>query len=116
MISHEMETQRPKTLLLQRGDPIPVDKILKRSHSDCGTHVIFPDSKIEIGWDCLEEGPPGSSWMSQDFVPHLRNLGEWRAFIIGGKVLYVIHTRYNIEKSVWTSTVVHDYYTLHEIE
>jgi hypothetical protein len=78
LISVKMETQRPKTSLLQRGDPIPQDKVLKRSHSDCGSHVLFPNLTCEIGWDFLEEGLPGSLWMAQEFVPHLCDLGEWR--------------------------------------
>jgi hypothetical protein len=116
LISQKMETQRPKTSPIQRGEPIPRDKVLKRSSSDCGTHVLFPNPRSEIGWDSLEEGPPGSLWVAQEFVPHLRDLGEWRVCIVGGIVLYVVHTRYNSSKGVWTFRAVDRYYSLKEIE
>lgn len=114
-ISEVMNTGRPKTTKLQRGQLLPEGMVLKRTHSDCGIHVFIPSEVGTVTWDRLEEGPPSSSWISQEYTIHLRNLGEWRAIIVDGKLLYVVHTVCNPSKGLWKWSKVDRYYSLEEI-
>lgn len=114
-ISEAMETGRPKTTKLRSNKPLPEGTVIKRTHSDCGTHVFIPGEDESMTWDDLDQGPPGSSWMSQDYAVHLRNLGEWRAIVVDGKLLYVVHTVYNRSKGIWKWKKVDRYCSLDEI-
>ena len=109
-------TFRPATKQLIPGDPIPANAVIKRSHSDCGQHVIMPDESGR-DWESINQMPhvPDAIWFAQVYVPTLRTLGEWRVFIIGGHPAFVVHTRYNTDKSVWIRELVDTYYLLEEI-
>ncbi|KAF8230020.1 hypothetical protein L208DRAFT_1378702 [Tricholoma matsutake] len=100
---------------LQRGQPLPQGMVLKRTQSDCGIHIFIPGEHPTMMWDMLKEGPPGSSWISQEYAMHLRKLGEWRAIIVDGKLLYVVHTICNPSKKLWKWSMVDRYYSLGKI-
>jgi hypothetical protein len=115
-IASQMKVGRPKTTMLKRGDPIPEETVLKRTHSDCGSQVILPKAgRHPAKWDKLQEGPPGSVWMSQEFVGHLRECGEWRVVMVGGKILYVVHTVYDKGRKCWNFVEVKRFLSLDEI-
>jgi len=52
--------------------------------------------------------------MVQEYVESLAAIGEWRAFIIGGKIEAVVHT-YKVKGNDWNGKAVQDYLTLQEI-
>ncbi|KAG9311147.1 hypothetical protein JVU11DRAFT_8210 [Chiua virens] len=85
----------PHTRILKDGDAIPPDAVLKRSHSECSKHVILPSApKTKRTWTHLNAiTSAGTFWMAQEYVPSLADIGEWRVFIIGGRVMAVMHTR-----------------------
>lgn len=109
-------TSRPSWEILKRGEEIPEGTVIKRSHSDCGDHVLRPDSSLR-NWNYLDsETIPGSVWFSQEYIPQLDHLGEWRAFIVSGRITYVVHTRYNKNKRTWSWEPANTYYSLDELE
>jgi hypothetical protein len=112
-IAEKMKSPRPKTVTLTRGDPIPDNVVLKRTHSDQNQHVRLP-GKFN-GWDELEEGSEGGVWFSQDYVDLLEKLGEWRVIMAGGEITYVIHTVYNTVEETWSYDIVDDYISLRSL-
>lgn len=34
----------------------------------------------------------GTFWMAQEYVPSLSIIGEWRVFVIGGRMVAMVHT------------------------
>lgn len=110
-------TARPMTRLLVDGERIVDAMVLKRTHSDAGEHVVIPSNVHKRNWDYLrgQLDVPGSRWMGQAYVEHLARLGEWRVFIVGGKIVYTVHTLKNQERNTWSWDVVHTYYTLEEL-
>jgi len=84
-------TPRPVTKVIKRPCPIPTDTVLKRTHSDTGKHVVLPNT-IGRTWDKLQDGPRGSIWLSQTYIPTLPQLGEFRVMLVNGEPLYTIFT------------------------
>lgn len=108
---------RPKTRKLSFNSIIPSNTVLKRSHSDCSTHVIMPSDSKRRTWKYLSTMAPGGElWISQEHIPTLETFGEWRVFIIRGRILHVVHThrrgkgRYN-----WHGTRVENYRSLEDM-
>lgn len=110
------KTARPKTRLLIDGEAIRDAMVLKRTHSDAGEHVLIPSNVVKRNWDYLRSqlDVPNSKWMAQTYVETLVKLGEWRTFIIGGRIVYTVHTLKNREKGTWSWDMVRTYYTLEE--
>jgi hypothetical protein len=107
---------RPQSRVLTPGEALPSRAVLKRSHSDCGGHVLFPDQPGRT-WDEMRSFSPHirAVWFAQMLVPELERFGEWRVFIIGGKPIYVVHTRYNKQTAGWLWEPVDSYYSLREL-
>ena len=111
-----MSLLRPESKVLRDGDPIPKDAVLKRTHSDCGHHVIMPSDDVDRTWDILNDdlNIPGSVWIAQALIPTLRKLGEWKVIIIGRQPLYTVHAKYNEVKATWSWEPVESFYSLAE--
>lgn len=94
MIAKKTGRYAPVTTLLHEGHEIPPGVVLKRSHSDCGTHVILPNSNTRHRtWKYLNTVTSKDTfWMAQEYVPSLPKIGEWRVFVVGGKVIAVMHS------------------------
>ena len=110
-------TVRPRTRLLVDGEKILNAMVLKRTHSNTGEHVIVASDTHRCNWDYLrcQLGVPGSQWMAQSFVELLVRLGEWRVFLIGGRVVYTVHTLKNWEHNTWSWDMTHTFYMLEEL-
>lgn len=108
-------TLRPATKTLNIGDTIPQETVIKRSHSDCGIHTLMPNESGR-NWESMLRLPqvPGAVWFAQTYVPTLRTLGEWRVFLIGGEPVYIVHTKFHEEKSIWKWEFVENFYSLQE--
>lgn len=87
-------TIRPTTVVItQELTHAPIGVVFKREVSDTGTHVLLPDkvaalSKKELRSIALDR----FTWMSQTYIPQLRQFGEWRVYFIGGKFYDVVIT------------------------
>ncbi|KAI5989778.1 hypothetical protein F5J12DRAFT_897822 [Pisolithus orientalis] len=72
----------PEMHIISDGDPIDDSYVLKRSHSDCGKHVILPTApKSSRTWAHLKNNTNEDSdevWIAQQYIPSLVFLGEWR--------------------------------------
>jgi hypothetical protein len=94
--------------------------VLKRTHSDAAEHVLLPHDKAmqpKRNWEYLRSQMdiPGCQWMAQTYVETLKKRGEWRVFVIGGQIVYMLHTLRNREKKTWSWDVVRTYYSLEEL-
>ncbi|KAF8556441.1 hypothetical protein OG21DRAFT_1506544 [Imleria badia] len=109
----------PSTIRLTEESEIPPNAVLKRSHSECGLHVILPDAKsAERSWTYLKRHIHDDEfWMAQEYVPSLDDIGEWRVIIIGGMILSVVHTyKAKQEKDViWMGAPVDTFLSLDEV-
>ncbi|KAI6025432.1 hypothetical protein EDC04DRAFT_2606310 [Pisolithus marmoratus] len=108
----------PRTVVLKDGTAIEESTVLKRSNSDCGKYVILPTAAAKYRtWKYLKSCINNKEiWMSQEYVDTLATIGEWRTFIIGGKILSVVHTQKKSDgkwigtptESFLTGTEIHD--------
>ena len=107
---------RPTTERLSPGQSIPSNTVLKRTNSDCGLHVLMPES-IHRNWEYLHKNSEidGSIWLSQSYVPSLYKLGEWRVILIGGQVVHTVHTHYKPHLNDWTFNAAEKFYSLGEL-
>lgn len=109
-------TMRPQWYILRNGNTISPNHVIKRTHSDCGNHVLKPGNPRRY-WDYLAQHQiPGSVWFSQEYIKELDVLGEWRVFIIGGNIVYIVHTKRHKNGSTWKWEPVHSFYSLKELE
>jgi hypothetical protein len=102
--------------VLKEGDKIKSNVMLKRSHSDAGEHVLGPLSGKQ-DWKYLSTNMkvPGCYWIAQKYCKTLIEYGEWRVFILGGRIFYVVHTLHNTTKGTWNGQKVTTWYTLDEL-
>jgi len=118
LIARDNRRYSPATRLLLPGEDIQENDVLKRSHSDCGKHVILPNApRSHRNWDHLKTKINAGTeefWMAQEFVSSLGDIGEWRVFIIGGRITSVMHT-YKLANGKWQGTMVQKYMTTEEI-
>jgi hypothetical protein len=114
LVARKLETPRPKTFILRKGDLIPKDAVLKRTHSDAHQHVLLPGKYVGM-WDELDEDLDGAQWFAQEYVSLLRKVGEWRCIMAGGRIMYVIHTAYDSHTSGWRYMDVREHPSLSEL-
>jgi hypothetical protein len=110
-------TARPTTRLLVDGEKIVDAMVLKRTHSDAGEHVVLPWDVNRRNWEYLRSqlDVPGSQWIAQSFMEPLARLGEWRVFLVGGVMVYTVHTLKNRDRNTWSWDIVDTFYTLEEL-
>ncbi|KAH8806679.1 hypothetical protein DL96DRAFT_629094 [Flagelloscypha sp. PMI_526] len=108
---------RPRTYPLIEDMPIPNNKVIKRTHSECGVDVHMPGHGLS--WGAGMPTPFGSRWFAQDYVQFLKNWGEYRSIIIEGKVLYTVHTSKfgdgDDDSEAWSGCLVDTWPTLKEL-
>jgi hypothetical protein len=87
---------RPQSRLMKSGDYISDKTVLKRTHSESGNHIIFPQDMLgKRTWEYMDAHSeiPRCRWFSQTYVPLLKDYGEWRVVIVGGAPAYTVHTQ-----------------------
>lgn len=122
-IAGAQKRPHPITTLLDldilTDDTIPADTILKRGHSDCGTHVLFPhiDRRRQRSVAQLRNmSPYGEVWLSQEMISTLQTIGEWRVFIVNGSIIQTVHThKLPGAMGQWVGHQVMSFWTLNEI-
>ena len=96
------KSKRPTTRPLNLQHAIPHAIVIKRTHSDCGQHVLFPGDELRnVEYLQSQMDIPGSMWFGQSYISTLREFGEWRVFIIGGRIIEIIHTKIHEETGLW---------------
>ncbi|KAI5984890.1 hypothetical protein EDD15DRAFT_2193948 [Pisolithus albus] len=117
MIAQLKGNYSPFTSQLEDGADIQEDTVLKRSNSDCGKHIILPSvaSKYRT-WNhlrsCINDD---EIWMAQEYVETLGTIGEWRAFVIGGRIMSVVHTHKRSD-GMWTGVQTESFLKTEEIK
>jgi len=88
-------TVRPKTTLLNLPlKSVPRDVVLKREGSDTGSHVLLPQRLQRTTLKALNNQLKGRfRWFAQTWIPELRQFGEWRVFIVDGKIIEIVTTQ-----------------------
>jgi hypothetical protein len=89
------QTPRPWTALLEKGFKPSHETFLKREGSDCSTHALNPTKVAKLKQSDLSKKAAERPyrWMVQQYVPTLQSVGEWRAILVGGRIVYTVHTR-----------------------
>ena len=116
MIAQNAGRYAPRTTVLKVGEEIPPGTVLKRSHSECGDHVVLPSAKPRYRtWEYLNAvTSEGTFWMAQEYVESLEAIGEWRVLIVGGRIIAVMHT-YKATNGKWGGTPTEAFLTLDEV-
>ena len=120
IIANRLGNLHPHTVVLDvrkmEGNSIPKNTVLKRSNSDCGHHVIFPNDRRKRMLSNLQENSvDGETWISQEFVPTLQTVGDWRVFVVNGRILHVVHTYKSEENGAWVGNEAISFWSLEEI-
>ena len=119
IFSKQNRRMHPRThaLNLETLTCIPGGMVLKRSNSDCSTHVILPEDTCRLTVDDLKRhSPHGELWLAQEYVPTLRMIGEWRVFIVNGTIIQTVHTYRNANsQGRWIAKQATSFWTLEEI-
>jgi hypothetical protein len=110
-IARDTGMPRPVTIVIEPGDPIPPDVVVKRTHSECGNDVYLPGEFP--GWLALQGlyAPPQATYFTQTYIPTLISHGEFRTVFCGPEPIYTIHTRKN-EKEVFDVSLVTSWHSL----
>jgi hypothetical protein len=111
-----MQTPRPITQLLSKETtPTSGKWVAKRDRSAHGDHVqkvdfdqMTDDDPLQHVWQDINH-----QWIIQGYVPLLEQWGEWRVFLINGKVRYVTMT--TLENNEWTWNKADSMFTLEKL-
>jgi glutathione synthase/RimK-type ligase-like ATP-grasp enzyme len=97
-ISQERNLHHPRSYLLTEQKPTSAEWerkmwVLKREHSECTENVKLPKDNetltLEIRRKLLQDR---YMWLAQEYMPLLRDIGEWRVIVVGGRVENVVFT------------------------
>ena len=72
---------------MKSRDYISDKTVLKRTHSESGSHIIFPQDMLgKRTWEYMDAHLeiPRCRWFSQTYVPLLKDYGEWWVVIVEG--------------------------------
>jgi len=108
-IAKEMGTPRLKTMLIDSPSQCPLGYVMKREFSDCCSHVFLPSIDPP-----LAPIVDGCRWLAQEYAPLLQQWGEFRTFIVGGKIMETVFTKRR-ESGDWTWCLMHEWYSLEEL-
>jgi len=91
-------TARPTTNVVELPlKEIPKDIVFKREGSDMAEHVYLPHEVARLTPNTLtrrlKKKSAGYRWITQTYIPQLRQFGEWRVYVVGGEVFQVITTQ-----------------------
>jgi hypothetical protein len=118
-IAKSQGNPRPITLSLREGCTVPTNGtwVLKREFSENCQHVEIVDfldsvtrkKNLQRVWKDTRY-----LWVLQTYVPLLERWGEWRVFLIGGKVRYIVQTTkvHGRERDKWDWNKVNAMFTL----
>ncbi|KAJ6611625.1 hypothetical protein B0H10DRAFT_2055859 [Mycena sp. CBHHK59/15] len=101
-------THRPETKVFETGTQFSPTTVLKREGSGCSQMRHFHDSDRRLSkraltdilahnraiLDARKQEPTafGMLWLVQELVEPLRRHGEWRVFVVGGKIIGIVGT------------------------
>jgi len=95
-IAEQSHNARPSSVLLEYGCPLQKEMVFKRTHSHGAKHVVLPRNGTGRRWGVdlkshESAGPHRVRWICQEFAPLLQ-FGEFRTFIIDGKICWTTLT------------------------
>ena len=110
-------TVRPTTTLLTLPlKSLPRDVVLKREGSDTAEHVLLPQQLQDTTLKSLNNYLKGRfRWFAQTWIPELRQFGEWRVFIVDGKIIEIVITQPQDEKNGLMVGVLRGSWSLEEL-
>ncbi|KAJ7911173.1 hypothetical protein B0H13DRAFT_2328615 [Mycena leptocephala] len=101
-------THRPETKVFETGTQFSPTTVLKREGSGCSQMRHFHDGDRRLSkraltsilahnhaiLDARKQDPTafGMLWLVQELVEPLRRHGEWRVFVVGGKIIGIVGT------------------------
>jgi hypothetical protein len=80
----------------------PTGVVIKRERSDTSRHCLQPQDIKRMTLKQLnsflkKHSIQDCEWLSQDFVPELIRIGEWRTYFVGGERILTICTSPSVE-------------------
>ena len=101
LVADQMRTARPRTVLLST-EPSIEGWFLKREGSDCGNHIYGPEEASQLPESQIQRMAKELPfrWIKQEFVPALKQIGEWRVVMVGGRILYILNTSYGGDHNI----------------
>ena len=117
VIAKEVGGYVPATVLFTEDQEIPSSMVLKQSNSECGDHIILPNSNPHHWTWKYKQGITSKDMfrMVQEHIPSLTEMGEWRVFIVSSKIITVMHSRKETSKGDWRGDQTNTFLTLDEI-
>jgi hypothetical protein len=94
------KTVRPETVVLKTPVTwVPKDAVLKRERSDASRHCIIPTdtrgtSIVQLNEYLKLNSLDDCYWLRQEYIPFLRQFGEWRVYFIGGQLSFTLLTQW----------------------
>jgi hypothetical protein len=94
------KTVRPKTEILPYPVTwVPKNSVLKRERSDAARHCLLPaDMKnltiVQLNEYLESHSSDDCHWLLQEYVPFLRQFGEWRVYFIDGFLSFTLLTEW----------------------
>ena len=86
-------TIRPVTEVVEHKAIKATGVVFKWEVSDTSTHVRLPEKIAKLSKKELKKMAVDKFvWLSQTFVPHLLQFGEWRVYFVGGRFYEIILT------------------------
>src|ERR1700683_4854973 len=109
--ANRTHSTRLRTYLLVDGEGFAIRMVLKRTHHDMGQHVLLPNDP-RCDWDFLKNNMevPECNWFAQSYISTLITLEEWRVLIVGGQIVYTVHTVKDPVKKTWSWDITTTYY------
>jgi hypothetical protein len=97
-IAEQTQRKRPYSCQLTATNP-PTDGwkkrlwVLKRERSSCAEHVMLPNVETPLNEETRATRLLDRyQWLVQEYMPLLKEVGEWRVVVIEGRVEYVVFT------------------------
>lgn len=105
-IAKQTRRKRPYSCKLTDTDP-PTDRwttellVVKRERSSCCEDVLLPNARTPFTEDKrVDLLKDQYSWLVQEYMPLLREVGEWRVIVVGGCVQHIVFTHLDEEQNV----------------
>ena len=112
-IASHLSQKRPKSFPLTTTKPTSAEWkkgkwVLKRDRSSCSEDVKLPSDIPTLDKATRSQFLDHRyQWLVQEYMPWLRDVGEWRVIVIGGRVEQVVFTNPAGPRNVDFSLVEH---------
>jgi hypothetical protein len=107
----------PRTVVLQEGEDVSPHAVVKCRRGEGGMLVWLKGFKWSKIAHKANRPPPNAGFLAQEFVPTLKNQGEFRCFFVNGIHLYTVHTVHTTGHAtdLYDANVVEEWHSLAKI-